>query len=342
VSLLIFVAASIEADARPFRLQQVPNGSNFGCTLCHSSVGGDALNPFGADVLATLTPPSVPISSRDVDWAAIFQLDSDGDGYTNGEELSDPDGDGEPDPALDPSHPGDPLSFPAPDVTLTIEDSPDPALAGGTVTYAVNVFNLGSRAAPDVVLELALEGDASVAELDLFCDPVDDAGPLEFVCRLGELPPSFGEPLELRFAVGLAARDPLRLSAVVSTSALESDPNDNTDVEETAVTPVDTRALFYRGDPNGDGVEDLSDAVSIFAFLFLGGEEPSCVESADPNNDANVDISDGIYLLADLFLGGPDPVAPGGPGQGQPCGEDTDAPGSAGDLGCEAYSHCGE
>lgn len=79
------------ASARPFRPDQIPNGSDVGCIACHSSAaGGDARNPFGLDVEAILVGD--PISDASVDWAAVFAQDSDGDGYSNGVELGDPDG----------------------------------------------------------------------------------------------------------------------------------------------------------------------------------------------------------------------------------------------------------
>jgi len=79
--------------------------------------------------------------------------------------------------------------------------------------------------------------------------------------------------------------------------------------------------------------------IEIFDYLFLGSDSPTCLESADTNNDATIDISDGIATLQYLFNGGPPPAAPGPPEA--PCGSDVDEPGSAGDLGCEAYPPCG-
>ena len=95
---------------------------------------------------------------------------------------------------------------------------------------------------------------------------------------------------------------------------------------------------FHRGDPNGDGATDISDGVSIFSFLFLGGAAPGCMESADSNNDGAVDISDGIVVLDFLFRGGPPPASPGP--RPAPCGPDPDPAGAFGDLGCLDYSNC--
>ncbi|MCZ6792912.1 MAG: hypothetical protein O7J95_04785, partial [Planctomycetota bacterium] len=69
-------------------------------------------------------------------------------------------------------------------------------------------------------------------------------------------------------------------------------------------------ARFVRGNANGDGAVDLSDAVAILGHLFLGGPTPGCLESADANDSGGVDLSDAVYLLSHLFLGGPAPPSP--------------------------------
>ena len=56
---------------------------------------------------------------------------------------------------------------------------------------------------------------------------------------------------------------------------------------------------------------DLSDAVSILGWLFLGAREPSCPDAADANDDGGIDLSDAVYVLGWLFGGGPPPAAPG-------------------------------
>jgi subtilisin family serine protease len=95
---------------------------------------------------------------------------------------------------------------------------------------------------------------------------------------------------------------------------------------------------FHRGDPNASGDLDLSDAVFIFLYLFAGGKEPSCMESADADNDGAVNISDGISILEFLFSDGAPISSPGPPGF--PCGFDPDPQGSPHDLGCAVYNRC--
>ncbi len=88
---------------------------------------------------------------------------------------------------------------------------------------------------------------------------------------------------------------------------------------------------FQRGDANGDGQTDLTDAIAVLNALFLGGQAPTCEKSADTNDDGAMDISDPVGLLGFLYLAGAQPPAPFGA-----CGADgtTDA------LTCSSYPIC--
>lgn len=66
----------------------------------------------------------------------------------------------------------------------------------------------------------------------------------------------------------------------------------------------DIEVAFLRGDSNGDGSVDISDAVNILNVLFIGQGAIKCDDSADANDDGSVDISDGVYILNYLFAGG--------------------------------------
>ena len=68
--------------------------------------------------------------------------------------------------------------------------------------------------------------------------------------------------------------------------------------------------IFSRCDSNGDGGNDVSDAVFSLGFLFQGGEDPKCAASVDCNGDGQGDISDSIFNLGFLFLGQESPPAP--------------------------------
>ena len=55
---------------------------------------------------------------------------------------------------------------------------------------------------------------------------------------------------------------------------------------------------------------EISDAITVFGFLFLGSQEPPVLDACDSTDDGIVDITDGIYILSFLFAGGPPPPAP--------------------------------
>jgi hypothetical protein len=97
-------------------------------------------------------------------------------------------------------------------------------------------------------------------------------------------------------------------------------------------------ALFHRGDPDGSGLVDLGDPVFLLDYLFLGGAEPSCLESADVNNDGELGITDAVHLLGFLFGGWEPPPDPGPPGK--PCGREPDFWDSQFGLGCKGYPRC--
>jgi apolipoprotein N-acyltransferase len=54
--------------------------------------------------------------------------------------------------------------------------------------------------------------------------------------------------------------------------------------------------FFVRSDVNQDRAVDLSDAVWILNFLFLG-RNIQCADAADVNDDGSGDIADAVYLL---------------------------------------------
>lgn len=102
---LLSVAA---ADARPCRVEQLPNGSKFSCGNCHHSPYGGPRNAFGLAV-----EKEVARGSRAAFWSSVLAAkDSDGDGASNGVELGDPDGDGKPTVGAELTSPGNSKSKP--------------------------------------------------------------------------------------------------------------------------------------------------------------------------------------------------------------------------------------
>lgn len=68
--------------------------------------------------------------------------------------------------------------------------------------------------------------------------------------------------------------------------------------------------LFIRGDVNFTGNVDITDAIYLLGFLFIGYDDPECLDPADTLDDGRINISSPIYLLNFLFTGGPAPRVP--------------------------------
>ncbi|MDP6041104.1 MAG: Ig domain-containing protein, partial [Candidatus Latescibacteria bacterium] len=101
-----FVLSAGQIEARSARVNQIPNGSVNGCGNCHTNPnGGGARNAFGS----AINNGFLSASGRNgtVVWnATLANQDSDGDGFSNGTELGDPDGDGTPTVGAQVTNPG--------------------------------------------------------------------------------------------------------------------------------------------------------------------------------------------------------------------------------------------
>jgi len=71
--------------------------------------------------------------------------------------------------------------------------------------------------------------------------------------------------------------------------------------------PAEARETeFVRGDVNGTLLVDLSDAIALLGNLFFlpGAPSPACRDILDGNDDGAIDLTDAVFLLRFLFLGG--------------------------------------
>ncbi|MBI4601715.1 MAG: hypothetical protein HY721_07125 [Planctomycetes bacterium] len=91
---------------------------------------------------------------------------------------------------------------------------------------------------------------------------------------------------------------------------------------------------FRRGDADNNANLELTDAIRILGYLFLGSLPPTCLEAADSDDNGSVELTDAIRILNYLFTGGAAPAPPGPPPN--ECGPDP--PGSAKFLGCDLYN----
>ncbi|OUU22294.1 MAG: hypothetical protein CBC13_07930 [Planctomycetia bacterium TMED53] len=86
---------------------------------------------------------------------------------------------------------------------------------------------------------------------------------------------------------------------------------------------------FIPSDCNGDGSNDLSDAVQLLEVLFGASVDFSCEDACDSNDDGSVNVGDAIQLLQALFGGGGLPL-------NGVCGPDA----TADSLDCQVAPPC--
>ncbi|MBL9021740.1 MAG: hypothetical protein JNL21_06045 [Myxococcales bacterium] len=115
--VVVSTVAANTAEARSFRVEEIPNGAKFGCRNCHNDDSGATNTPFLADVRSNLEGPGT-IQEDHVVWGpALCNVDSDGDGWSNAAELGDPDcvwTIGSSPAKSSATNPGNPKSHPAP------------------------------------------------------------------------------------------------------------------------------------------------------------------------------------------------------------------------------------
>jgi hypothetical protein len=123
--------------------------------------------------------------------------------------------------------------------------------------------------------------------------------------------------------------------AEICDNGKDDDGNGKTDCADAACSSApNCGGRFHRGDTDNNGQLQLTDAVRILGFLFLGGVSPTCLDAADTDGNNQLQLTDAVRILGFLFLGGVPPVAPGPPPAA--CGQDNDA----NHLGCATYDKC--
>jgi hypothetical protein len=79
-----------------------------------------------------------------------------------------------------------------------------------------------------------------------------------------------------------------------------------------------TFAVFIEGYNCGDANADLkinvSDAVYIINYVFVGGNPPQPLMSGDANCDDKINVSDAVYIINFVFVGGHPPCDVDGDG----------------------------
>ena len=68
-------------------------------------------------------------------------------------------------------------------------------------------------------------------------------------------------------------------------------------------SPSGEGGWFIRGDADQSGILEITDAIFTLNHLFLGGEDPYCLDALDADDDGQVLINDPVGVLLTLFSG---------------------------------------
>jgi hypothetical protein len=71
---------------------------------------------------------------------------------------------------------------------------------------------------------------------------------------------------------------------------------------------------FICGDANADSDVNVSDAVSIINYVFVGGDPPDPSAAGDVNCDETCNVSDAVWIINYVFVGGNEPCDTDGDG----------------------------
>jgi CubicO group peptidase (beta-lactamase class C family) len=69
----------------------------------------------------------------------------------------------------------------------------------------------------------------------------------------------------------------------------------------------DACEIYICGDANGDETTNVSDAVHIINYVFVGGDPPVSPEAGDCNCDLTCNVSDAVWIINYVFVGGNEP-----------------------------------
>lgn len=190
------------------------------------------------------------------------------------------------------------------DWTSTVQ--PDFFLAIGTVTHPGDpgragllvVLDLDPTDGPTQSIPMSAAGEARVIARLIF--RLEEPVLTHFPVRLVDGAARFSQEAPLVNSLVIAGND-----------YLEDSPTHPLELVSGGFVPESDSAIFLRGDTNADGQGDISDPITLLAYIFLGQGQILCPDAADTNDDGRMDISDAVFFLTTLFLGGQPPPSPG-------------------------------
>ncbi len=160
------------------------------------------------------------------------------------------------------------------DLAITKTDSPDPVVAGGTLTYHLTLTNKGTPAMPSTTSGVTLTDvlPFSVTFLSATASVGSCTGTATVTCDLGIFPSGATATVDIAVQVSPQASGTFTNTATVSSLTDDPDPSNNTATATTAVSLQGLTALspakMWVGLANGN---DMGIRFDLFAQVFKDG-----------------------------------------------------------------------
>lgn len=147
---------------------------------------------------------------------------------------------------------------------------------------------------------------ADGAQYDTYLDSVIVKGgtePYEYAVVAGSLP----DGLSLDEQTGYISGTPTQ-SGEFTFTIQSSDSDGPVNTASLPFTITLDEGQYMLGDVNLDGSVNVSDAVYIINYVFVGGQPPQPIlEAGNVNCDPTVNVSDAVYIINYVFVGGSAP-----------------------------------
>lgn len=221
-----------------------------------------------------------------------------------------------------------PPAQPAPgdiaDLAVTKVDSPDPVEVGGTLTYAIQVTNLGPQKATGVVVTDRLPNRTDLISASPESGSCERQG-RKVTCEIGDLTPDLVKANPVDVTILLRPNKAGTLTSSVSVDSVEIDPLEANDRAEATTTVTEPRSSSCRGVPStitgtpaadrltgSEGPDVIAGLGSGDVIVGLSGRDLICAGAGNDRVAAGP-ASDRVFggLGADRLLGrgGPDLLA---------------------------------
>ena len=192
----------------------------------------------------------------------------------------------------------DTLVTPLADLAITKIDSKDPVAPGDTLTYTIDVTNLGPSVAPNVVVTDTLPSEVTLVSTS-GCSEDPNGVP---TCSLGDI--AVDDTVQFTIEVTIDLGTPtgtITNTATVASDAADPDPANDTASEDTEVD-ADAPTVTLVDSLAGDGeIEECEEVRSSITQLLVSFSEP--VQDPAGDSDADDVTNPANYLLVEA---GPD------------------------------------